>query len=95
MTYSIDFRSRVLAIKQTDKLSFAETAKRFKVGIASVVRWSKEIEPHTTRNKPSTKIDIEALKHDIETYTDAYQYERAQRAYWYEARIRVIKRHKE
>jgi len=77
--YSIDFRRRVLSIKETEKLSFAEVSKRFKVGIASLVRWSKKIEPTIKRNKPATKINMEALKRDIEQYPDAYQYERAQR----------------
>jgi transposase len=79
MTYSIDFRRRVLAIKQAEDLSFAEVSKRFKVGIASIVRWSKKIEPQQTRNKPPTKIDMQALARDVEVYPDAYQYERAQR----------------
>ena len=77
--YSIDFRRRVLAIKEAEKLSFADVSKRFKVGIASVVRWSKKIEPTLKRNKPATKIDMEALKCDVENHPDAYQYERAER----------------
>lgn len=79
MTYSLDFRCKVLAIKQADNLSFAEASTRFKVGIASVVRWSKKIEPQRTRNKPATKIDMQVLARDVEEYPDAYQYERAQR----------------
>ena len=79
MTYSIDFRRQVLMIKAQDKLSFEATAKRFGVGKASVVRWSKRIEAQPTRNKPATKINREALKQDVEQYPDAYQYERAQR----------------
>ena len=77
--YSIDFRRRVLAIKEAEGLSFAEISSRFKVGIASVVRWSKKIEPQYTRNKPATKIDMEALKKDVALYPDAYHYERAER----------------
>lgn len=77
--YSLDFRRRVLSIKSAEGLSFAEVANRFKIGIASVVRWSKKIEPSYTRNKPPTKIDMESLKRDIELYPDAYHYERAQR----------------
>lgn len=77
--YSLDFRRRVLAIKESEKLSFAEASKRFKVGIASLVRWSKKIEPTLKRNKPATKIDMEALKRDVAQYPDAYQHERAQR----------------
>jgi transposase len=77
--YSLDFRRKVLGIKQAEGLSFTEVSARFKVGIASLVRWTRKIEPCTKRNKPATKIDMEGLKKDIETYPDAYQYERAQR----------------
>jgi len=52
-------------------------AKRFAVGVASVMRWSKNIAAKTTRNKSATKIDMEALKVDIEKYSDAYLKERA------------------
>ena len=77
--YSLDFRRRVFAIKELEKLSFAETAKRFQVGMTSLVRWSKKIEPTLKRNKAATKIDMEALKRDVEENPDAYQYERAER----------------
>jgi transposase len=77
--YSLDFRRRVLAIKASEGLSFREISCRFKVGIATVVRWSNRIEPMLTRNKSPTKIDSDALKKDVEQYPDAYQYERAKR----------------
>jgi len=79
MTYSRDFREKVLSIKEKESLSFAKVAKRFDIGIASIVRWAKNIDSKKTRHKPATKIDMEALKKDIETYPDAYQYERAKR----------------
>ena len=79
MTYSIDFRRQALLIKAKENLTFDEIAKRFGIGRASVVRWSKPIEAQRTRNKPATKIDMEALKQDVEEYPDAYQYERAKR----------------
>jgi transposase len=79
MTYSDDFREKVLFIKEKESLSFAKVAKRFDIGIASIVRWAKNIESKKTRNKPATKIDMEALKKDVEAYPDAYQYERAKR----------------
>lgn len=77
--YSIDFRRQVLKLRMKEELSLAEVAKRFGVGLASVMRWSKNIEAKIKRNKPATKIDMEALKKDIETRPDAYQYERAAR----------------
>ena len=79
MTYSLDFRLKVLAVKEKEGLSFAKTAERFYVGVASVVRWAQKPKPQTNRNKPATKINMEALKKDILLYPDAYQYERAER----------------
>jgi transposase len=79
MTYSTDFRRKALSIKQREHLSFEAIAERFGVGQASVVRWSKQIQAKRTRNKPATKIDMEALKQEVEQYPDAYQYERAER----------------
>ena len=78
MAYSIDFRRKVLSVRVKDGLTIAEVASRFGVGIASVVRWIKEIQ-----RKPSgprqRKIDISVLLKDIEDHPDAYQYERAKR----------------
>jgi transposase len=79
MTYSSDFRKKVLTIRKQESLSMDKVAKRFGVGLASVLRWSKNLEAKSTRNKPATKIDMEALKHDVEKHPDAYQYERAER----------------
>ncbi|MBL0941575.1 MAG: transposase, partial [Alphaproteobacteria bacterium] len=79
MTYSLDFRQKVLRIKAKENLSFAAVAKRFDVGLASVVRWSKSIVPKKTRNRPATKINMDDLQKDVITYPDAYQYERAKR----------------
>ena len=80
MTYSLDFRKKVLAVKAQENLSFEAVALRF--GIRSkntVFRWTKQLEPCQTRNKPATKIDMDALARDVELHPDAYQYERAQR----------------
>ena len=79
MTYSIDFRKKVLAIKAQENLTLLEVSKRFGVGQASVVRWSQGIEPKRTRNKPTTKLNWEALAQDVEKHPDSYQYERAAR----------------
>jgi transposase len=79
MTYSIDFRKKVLSITGQENLTFAEVSKRFGVGQASVVRWSSRIEPQQKRDKPSVKLDGEKLAQDVETYLESYQYERAER----------------
>ena len=46
---------------------------------AAIFRWSKKIAAKKERNKPSQKIDQEALKRDIEEYPDSYSHERAER----------------
>lgn len=79
MTYSLDFRQKVLQIKQAENLSMSAVAKRFNIGVASVMRRSKKIEPKPIRERPAIKLDMEALKKDIELYPDAYLKERAKR----------------
>lgn len=79
MTYPLKFRQHVLWIRKKEGLSYEETAKRFGVGMSSVMRWAKKPEPAPGRNKPATKINSEALEQDVELYPDAYQYERAER----------------
>lgn len=92
MSYSIDFRRKVLEVKGKEELSLAKVSKRFGVAVNTVFLWSKKIEAITKRNKPAIKIDREALKRDVEEYPDAYQYERADRlhvskaAIWYALR---------
>jgi len=79
MTNSLDFRKEVLAVKERDGLSYEEVAVRFDIGSKhTVYRWTKPLEPCKTRNKPATKIDMEALAREVERYPDAYQYERAE-----------------
>ena len=77
MTYSTDFRRKVLDIKKQEKLTTKEVATRFGIGTANIDRWHKRLEPKETRNKPATKIDMEALRLDVEKFPDAYHYERA------------------
>ena len=80
MTYSLDFRKKVLAVKESENLSFEDVALRFGIGSKNTVfRWTKKLEPCKTRNKPATKINMEALDDDVKQYPDAYQFERAQR----------------
>ena len=79
MTYSLDFRQKVLSVRERDNLTFAQVADRFSVGIASVVRWSNclDIKPYV-RIKVR-KIDLILLAADVEKYPDSYQFERAER----------------
>ena len=45
MSHPVAFRRHVLQVKKRGGLSFAQTAERFSVGIASVKRWSKRLDP--------------------------------------------------
>ena len=62
MTYSLDFRRKVLKVKEEEKLTFVSTAERFGIGKNTVLLWSKNIEPKKNQDKPATKVDMEALK---------------------------------
>ena len=79
MTYPLKFRQKVLEVRLQEGLTIAAVASRFGVGVASVVRWLKEPAPQTTRDKPATKIDMNALAQDVRNYPEAYHYERAAR----------------
>ena len=79
MTYSIDFRRKVLEIKERNDMSFEKVASRFEVGKSSNSRWMKRCEPCRNKDKPAAKIDMGLLERDIELYPDPYQYERAER----------------
>ncbi|MBL8252475.1 MAG: transposase [Candidatus Competibacter sp.] len=78
MAYSIDFRRKVLGVRERERLSITQVAQRFAVGKASVMRWLKQVE-----RKPSgfrrRKLDLAALEQDLRDYPDAYQRERAAR----------------
>ena len=78
MTYSIQFRKKVLKL-QSEGESFIELSKRFKISTTTISRWKKEINPKVGRNKRPIKIENEALKQDIKDYPDSYSYERARR----------------
>ncbi|MFO3132329.1 IS630 transposase-related protein, partial [Legionella pneumophila serogroup 1] len=54
MTYSLDFRKKVLKIRSEERLSIEQVAIRFGVGKASVMRWLVELEPKQKRNNPAT-----------------------------------------
>jgi len=77
MTYSLDFRKKVFQYKKKERLTFDQTSKHFDIPIRTLFRWSKRLEPCVTRNKPATKIDMDALAKDIEAHPDDYQWERA------------------
>jgi transposase len=79
MTYSLDFRKKVMQIKESQSLTFQAASDRFGIGIRTLFRWANKIEPETTRNKPATKINMEKLAEDVKKHPDAFLYERAER----------------
>jgi transposase len=79
MTYSLDFRLKVLSVRAADNLTIAAVSTRFGVGVATVTRWLKRVDPYQTRIKPATKVDRIALAEDVRLYPDSYQFERAKR----------------
>lgn len=79
MTYPLTTRLHILKVKQREGLTFAQAADRFSIGIASLVRWHKQVKPKKYRRVKGLKIDLEKLRQDIKDHPDAYQYERAAR----------------
>lgn len=57
-------------------MTYEQTAARFGVGIASLVRWSRSIERKRPEGRPR-KIDLDALRRHVREHPDAYQHERA------------------
>ena len=55
MTYSKDFREKVLQIKTKERLSIAKAAERFGIGTTTLVNWIKGKIPKNKRNKPATR----------------------------------------
>ena len=78
MTYPLKFRRHVLNIRAIENLTYEQTSKRFKVGVATLVRWEKDIEPKVYI-RVKRKLDLEKLKQDVLKYPDDYHYERGKR----------------
>ncbi|OZI14597.1 hypothetical protein CE195_07600 [Sodalis-like symbiont of Philaenus spumarius] len=67
MSYSMDFRRKVRSTLEDQGLSIRETAKQFRIGLASVSRWINQIhlKVSTTRQR---KIDKSEWIKDIKQY---------------------------
>lgn len=77
MTYPLKFREKVFATKDKLNLTFEQTSERFDVPVRTLFRWKNKLEPCETRDKPATKIDMDALENDVISAPDDYQWERA------------------
>lgn len=78
MSYSLHFIKKVLKLK-SEGMSYKKLSNKFDISVSAILDWKKGKLPKGKRNKPNTKLDIEALKKDVELYPDAYQKERAER----------------
>jgi len=79
MTYSVHFRKKVLSVKEKEGLSFSAISKKFNIGRNTIFSWTKKLQPQKYRDKKAIKIDPVKLAQDVMEYSDAYQYERAER----------------
>ena len=79
MTYPLKFREKVFATKEKFQLTYQQTSDRFDIPIRTLFRWQQKMEPCSHRNKPATKIDMEALAKEVKESPDDYQWERALR----------------
>jgi transposase len=77
MTYSVDFRTKVLKIKKEQRMSYAEASEFFGLSKTTLLNWRKKLIPAKGRKKPATKIDMDELALDVKSNPDKYQYERA------------------
>ena len=79
MAYSWDFRKQVFQVKQKEKLTFQEVSDRFQVPMPTLLRWQKRTIPKTKPNQPSTKLNLEAWRQDVEDKPDHFQYKGAKK----------------
>ena len=64
MTYPLQFRTHVIATRKRYKLTLAETALRFNIGVASLIRWLKSPAPKAYPYR-IYKLDLDALLKDV------------------------------
>ncbi len=76
MSYPVEVRRHILAVRLKEGLTYEQTAARFGVGIASLTRWSKRLERKTPEGRPR-KIALEKLDEHVRAHPDATLDERA------------------
>jgi hypothetical protein len=79
MTDSLDLCQRVMDYKTKQGLTFEQISHHFAVGMRTLCRCNKALSPCRYRQKPATKIDMDALNADVQDAPDDYQWERAKR----------------
>lgn len=78
MAYSPQFIKKVLMLLSNGN-SYRELASKFNISPTTILNWKRGIWPKGKRNRPNTKLELLALKNDVEQYPDAYHRERAER----------------
>ena len=66
MTYSLPFREKFFATKDKFDLTFEKTSQQFDIPIRTLFRWQQKIALCVTRDKPATKIDMDALDQHVD-----------------------------
>jgi transposase len=79
MSYSLDFRQKVMAMKQKHGWTFEKTCQHFEISMRTLFRWSNKIEPIKKYTIRKSKIEKDVLLKDVEMYPDSYISERAER----------------
>jgi transposase len=74
----MDFRKKVMEVKQREGLSIRAVATRFGISFNTVMSWRKNITPKVVKRSPR-RIDPKVLLQDVEKYPDSYLHERAKR----------------
>ena len=76
--YSLDFRKKVMEVKEREGLSIRAVAKRFSISFNTVMSWCKQLTPKAIKRSPR-RIKPDLLLRDVELFPDSYCYERAKR----------------
>ncbi|MFB2539588.1 MULTISPECIES: IS630 transposase-related protein [unclassified Acinetobacter] len=77
MAYSQDYRQMILA-KLESGIPYRALASEYNISKSTIQNWKKQPERKVVTTRKS-KIDMDKLRQDIETYPDHYQRERAER----------------
>lgn len=78
MSYTQDFKQKVLEIKKRDKLSVRKAAAFFELSTNTIRLWMKPPEQKISKAR-QMKVTDEQHLNDVAEFPDAFQYERAER----------------
>ena len=78
MSYSKDFKDKVIEIMTREQFTVRTAAQHFNLSTQTIQRWKKTTEAKSYPGRPP-KISTEEILAGIKEYPDDYQYERAKR----------------